>query len=169
MGKRGGIWVSAILYVAMGVVLLTIILAAGLPAIQKMKDSYTAKQTKDLMLRLDDNIRTVFHEGPSSQRTVSLNIGRGEFIIDEEDDLILWNVESSAIISEIGVPVTEGNLQVLTSELGIKDKYRVDLQLNYSVVGLNLTYEGPQKLSGNSKFSILNKGGDPINIAITQL
>ncbi|MBS3172364.1 hypothetical protein J4438_02180, partial [Candidatus Woesearchaeota archaeon] len=64
MKKKGDVWVSAILYTALGVVLLTIILAAGLPAIQKMKDSYTSKQTKELMLVLDKNIKTVYHEGP---------------------------------------------------------------------------------------------------------
>ncbi|MCD4759711.1 hypothetical protein K8R33_02395 [archaeon] len=169
MKKDGGIWVSAILYIAMGVVLLTVVLAAGLPAINKMKDSYTSRQTKDLMITLDNNIRNVFHEGPGSQRIVSINIGRGDFIINEGSDEITWELESSAIISEIGQTVNEGNLKILTQKTGVKDKYEIYLTLDYDAIGLDIVYTGPQKLSGDHKFSILNKGEDPIQIAITQL
>ncbi len=169
MEKRGAIWVSAILYMALGIVILVIVLAAGLPAINKMKDSYTAKQTKDLMIKLDDNIRAVFHEGVSSQRIVDLKIGRGIFIINETSDQITWELESSAIISEIGQQIDEGNLQILTEETGIKNKYKIILNLNYTEANLNLSYSGPSKISGETKFSISNKGGDPITIGITQL
>lgn len=169
MKKKGGIWVSAVLYIAMSVVLLTIILAAGLPALQKMKDSYTVRQTKDLMITLDNNIRNVNHEGPSSQRVVNIDIGRGEFVINPDLDNIEWSLESSAILSEIGEVINEGNLQILTQETGVKDKYNVILTLNYVLANIDITYEGPQKLSGDAKLSMLNKGGSPTNIAITQL
>ncbi len=169
MNSRGGIWISAILYFAMGVILLTIILAAGLPAITKMKDSYNVRQTKDLMVTLDGNIRTIYHEGPGSQRTVSIKIGRGDFKIEEDGEYILWSIESSAIISEIDVPVQEGNLQVLTTSTGVKEKYDVRLILNYTDLGLNLTYGGPEKIVGDAKLSLLNGGEDPIKIIIAQL
>ena len=169
MNSKGGIWVSAVLYFAMGVVLLTIVLAAGLPAITKMKDSYTVRQTKDLMITLDSNIRTIYHEGPGSQRTVSINVGRGDFYIDEDDESIKWDIQSSAIISEIDQAIQEGSLQILTSSTGIKDKYSVSLILNYTDLGLNLSYGGPNKLGGNTKLSLLNAGEDPIKIVISQL
>jgi hypothetical protein len=169
MNSRGGIWVSAILYFAMGVILLTIILAAGLPAISKMKDSYTVRQTKDLMITLDSNIRTIYHEGPGSQRTVKINLGRGEFFIKEDEDYIQWDIQSSAIISEVDVPIQEGSLQILTSSSGVDDNYGVSLILNYTELGLNLTFGGPEKILGNAEFSLLNGGGDPTQIIITQL
>lgn len=169
MNSKGGIWISAILYFAMGVVLLTIILAAGLPTITKMKDSYTVRQTKDLMITLDDNIRTISHEGPGSQRTVTIDIGRGDFVIDEASETIVWDIQSSAILSEIDVPVREGNLQLLTSSTGVQDKYTVTLTLNYQIIGMNITYGGPKKLSGEADLSLLNEGGDPTNIVISQL
>ena len=169
MNSKGGIWISAILYFAMGVILLTIILAAGLPTITKMKDSYTVRQTKDLMITLDDNIRTIAHEGPGSQRTVTIDIGRGDFVIDPDNDLIIWDIQSSAILSEIDVTVREGNLELLTSSTGVKDKYAVTLTLDYQVIGMNLTYGGPKKLSGEADLALLNEGGNPTNIVISQL
>jgi len=169
MKKRGEIWVSAILYTAMGVVILSLVLAAGLPAIKKMKDSYTARQTKNVMTSLDNNIREVYHDGPGSQRTVQIKIGRGDFVIDKDSDVIWWTLESSAIISELDEVVNEGNLQILTEPTGVKDKYKISLKLNYTTIPLDLNFTGPQKISGDSTLSILNKGGNPILIGITQL
>ena len=169
MKKRGGIWISAILYMAMGIVILSIILAVGLPAINKMKDSYNVRQTKELMIGLDDNIRNVYHEGPGSQRIVNLEIGRGDFVINPDLDIVTWEIESSAILSELNVPVKEGNLEILTNTTNVEGKYGVKLTLDYLISDLNITYDGPQELSGSTKLSILNKGGEPVIIAITQI
>lgn len=170
MRKKGDVWVSAILYTALGVVLLTIILAAGLPAIQKMKDTYTARQTKDLMLTLDKNIKTVYHEGPGSQRTITLDIGRGDFVIDSFLETITFSFQSSALISEIDAPVEEGDLEILTTNSGVKGKYNVELKLDYLDSGLELNYTGPEIVSGKTSLLIFNKGGvGNITIGLTQL
>nr|MBA4404849.1 hypothetical protein [Nanoarchaeum sp.] len=170
MKKKGDVWVSAILYTALGVVLLTIILAAGLPVIQKMKDSYTAKHTKELMLVLDSNVKTVYHEGPGSQRAISLDIGRGEFVIDGTNEVIKFNFESSALISEVDSVVEEGNLQILSKNSGVKGKYDIELMLNYSGSGLELNYTGPQIISGKSDLFLFNQGGtENITIGISQI
>jgi len=169
MYKKGDIWISAILYFALGVILLSIILAAGLPAITKMKDDFTVKQTKDLMINLDGSIRTVYHEGPGSQRIVSLDIGRGDFFIKEDLEVIEWSIESSALISEVGVEIQEGNLFILTEDSAVSGKYLVNLKLNYTDVNLNLSYSGPERLSGEVGLSIANGGESPINVVMTQL
>jgi hypothetical protein len=169
MYKKGDIWISAILYFALGVVLLSIILAAGLPAINRMKDDFTVKQTKDLMINLDGNIRTVYHEGPGSQRIVNLDIGRGEFLIKEDQEVVEWSIESSALISEVGIEIQEGNLFILTEESHVSEKYIVNLKLNYTGVDINLTYGGPEKLFGEVGLSITNGGESPIKVVMTQL
>lgn len=169
MYKKGDIWISAILYFALGVILLTIILAAGLPAINRMKDDFTVKQTQDLMINLDGDIRTVYHEGPGSQRIVNLNIGRGEFLVIEDDEVIEWSIESSALISEVGIPIQEGNLFILTEKSAVSGKYIVNLKLNYTDANLNLSYSGPEKLSGEIGLSIANGGENPIKVVLTQL
>ena len=38
MNKKGDIWVSAILYFGLGIIVIAILLAAGLPVINKLKD-----------------------------------------------------------------------------------------------------------------------------------
>ena len=59
MNKNGDVWISAVIYIGLGIVLLSIILAAGLPVIDRMRDTYTAKQTKEIMLTVDQNINII--------------------------------------------------------------------------------------------------------------
>ncbi len=74
INKKGDVWVSAVLYIALGMVIITIVLAAGLPLVTKMKDKNTVAQTKRVMLSIDDNLKEVATEGPGSRRVIPLEI-----------------------------------------------------------------------------------------------
>jgi len=169
MKKRGAIWISAVLYMGLGIMVLSMVLAVGLPAVQKMKDRYTIKETKNLMLVFDENIRTIYQEGPGSQRVVDLKIGRGTFEIDEDNEKVSWYLQTKVPASQAGETATEGNLEIITETTPIKDQYGVTLSLDFSLF-LNITFEGDQDIiSGNTKLSVLNKGGDPIEINIARV
>tara|TARA_Y100000310_G_scaffold283394_1_gene305323 strand:+ start:665 stop:1183 length:519 start_codon:yes stop_codon:yes gene_type:complete len=158
MKKRGAIWISAVLYMGLGIMILSMVLAVGLPAVQKMKDRYTIKETKNLMLVFDENIRTVYQEGPGSQRVIDLKIGRGTFEVDETSDLISWSLQTKVPASQPEVPVTEGNLEILTTSTPVQDQYGVTITLDYDNF-LDIIFEGDQNIiSGNTKLSMLNKG-----------
>lgn len=131
--KRGDIWISAVLYIGISIVVLVLILAASTPLINKARDENTVTQTKQVMLELDKNIRTVISEGAGSQRVFSLEIGRGKMFIDQLDDSISWSLETNVLISEPGVAIDIGNLQLLTNEVG-KDDYLVTLKLDYGEI-----------------------------------
>jgi len=164
MNKRGGIWISAVLYIALGIILISMILAAGLPTIQKMKDRYTIRQTKDLMLILDENIRNVNHEGPGSQRVVKLKIGRGLLEIDNEDETIIWSLNTKVPASEPSseddpISAFEGNLVIQTRKTSVEKQYNVNLILNYlDEVNIELGDNTQSTLSGTFRLSILNMG-----------
>ncbi len=131
--KKAQIWVSAILYLAMGVIILTIILATSLPVIKQLKDKNTVVQTKNLMSDLDQNIRAVYSEGPGSRRPLKLTIGSGNFIIDSNNDEIKWTFESSYIESEPNIgEFQEGKLYISTQSTGVEDVYLITLRLDYS-------------------------------------
>ncbi|MFH1376972.1 MAG: hypothetical protein ABIH25_05040 [Candidatus Woesearchaeota archaeon] len=164
MNKRGDIWISAVLYMALGIVVLTIVLAAGLPVVNKMKDRQTLTQTKNVMNTLDQNIRTVYNEGPSSKRTVEVKIGRGEFKIIADTEEIQWSMDTKALLStpcelgEVCTPINEGNLQILTQAKTVKGEYTVTITLDYSE-NIDLNYTSSQSIiSGTNKISILNTG-----------
>ena len=81
MIKKGDIWISAVLYMGLGIIILTIILSAGLPVINRIRDKNLAIDTKESMFTIDKNIREVYNEGPGSQRPLILEIKKGDFNI----------------------------------------------------------------------------------------
>ena len=70
--KKADIWISAALYFGLGIIVITIILSAGLPLINRLKDKNTVIETKDVMFKLDTAIREVIRNGPGEQRSLSL-------------------------------------------------------------------------------------------------
>jgi type II secretory pathway pseudopilin PulG len=161
MNKNGDVWISAVIYIGLGIVLLSIILAAGLPVIDRMRDTYTAKQTKEIMLTVDQNIRSVYNQGPGAQTQVKLRINKGEFIIDQDNEIISWSTRTKAILSEPNIVVNEGNLQIETSDSPQKGEYILTLSLSYSEA--DLTYDGGI-LKGTNILVITNKGNGEIKL-----
>src|SRR3990167_9519809 len=88
--KKGDIWISAVLYFGLGIVVLSLILAAGLPVINKLRDKNIIIQTKDIMFSLDNLIRDVARSGAGEQRAVNLDIKKGQFLINNNHDTINW-------------------------------------------------------------------------------
>jgi type II secretory pathway pseudopilin PulG len=162
MQKRGDIWISAVIYIALGIVILTIVLAVGLPTISKMKDTYTAKQTKEIMLTLDSNVRSVYNQGPGAQTQVKLKIGKGELNVNSADDKISWTTRTKALLSEPDVPVQEGNLIIFTESSAQKGEYDLYLTLDYSQI--DIVYSEGTTIKGTTLLSITNAGGGEIKL-----
>ena len=168
MNKKADIWISAILYFALGIIILTLVLAATLPVIEQLKDKNIIIQTKNLMSDLDENLRSIYREGPGSQRTLELTIKKGNFKIDDTNNLITFNLESKFQESEINTTINSGYLTILTTETPQKDIYNVKLELNYSTT-LNLASNISQ-ISGSNIFLLKNIGGTTIpTIKITEI
>ena len=172
MNKKGDIWISAVLYMALGVIILTIVLATSLPVINKLKDKNTVVQTKNLMSDLDQNIRALYTEGPGSQRPIEISINRGTFVIDDANDkeTITWTLEDSRYIEvEPEATIEEGHLKISTEITPQEGRYKVVIQLDYlNFIDLQNTL--PQ-IEGAQSFLMINEGGagDIPNIAINEL
>ena len=132
MKKKSQIWVEASIYLALGIIILTLVIGAGVPVINKLRDKNTVIQTKELMSTLDNNIREVVNEGPGSRRQVRLFVRRGEFTIDELNEGIQWEITTKALLSEPGIEIPEANLVILTKKTPVKDEYETKLWLNYT-------------------------------------
>jgi len=161
--KRGDIWVSAVLYIALGIVAISLILAAAIPAINNMKDRNTVVQTKELLYSLDKSIRDVSSEGPGSQRDLSpLVIKAGKMYVDENgDNKIKWSMETKAFILEPDVKIKEGSVSILLENTNIEGRYLVTLELDYKdVAKIFLDEESKLRnpLSGQYSLIIRNTG-----------
>lgn len=166
MNTKGDIWVAAVLYMALGVIAITVILGAGLPLIEKMKDRNTVAQTKDLMQVLDETIRRVASEGPGSQRQLSPFVVKvGELTIDEIDaaeqeaDSIYWTSKTKALIMEPGIKKKEGNMEVSLELTNIQDEYDIKLRLDYAeFLDVDLVSDFGNPFSGDFSLLIRNTG-----------
>ena len=157
--KRGDIWISAVLYMALGIIAISLILTAGLPLIEKAKDRNTVIQTKNLMFTLDEKIKTVANEGPGSQRELNpFIINSGKLIIDENNDRITWTMETKARLSEPNILIEEGSLNMLLNKTFVKDKFNINLFLNYNDIDLKLNSPFGNPFTGKYKTVIKHTG-----------
>ncbi len=156
--KKGDIWISAVLYFGLGIVVIAIILAAATPVINRLRDKNIILQTKDVFQVLDSNIREVGREGPGSQRPLTIDIRKGEFKIDNKNDQITWLYNSKALVSEVGAPILEGNLKIVSAEQGPSNTYPTTLSLDYAS-GVYLNYKSQTAtITGSAALVIRNIG-----------
>lgn len=170
MKKKGDIWISAAIYFGLGVVVITLILTAGMPVINTLRDKNTWIQTKNIMFKLDNNIREVIRGGAGEQRYIEMEINKGEFRINSEGDSINWSMNSKALVSDPGFPIEEGSLNIITEKSNVKGEYIIKMGLDYSKIA-DIKYTSMQQtFKGLNQLIIKNNGltsDDRINVTIT--
>jgi len=109
--RRGQIWVSAVLYILITVIAVTILLEAGTPIINNLRDRTAFSKTTDAMLMLDKYITDVSEGGPGSQRVVPIDISKGNLYV--KDSIFGWKFETSSKLVEPRSKINMGNLIIL--------------------------------------------------------
>lgn len=157
MKKRGQIWISAVLYIALGIILITLILSAGLPLIDKMKDRNTISQTKTLMYSIDTNIKQVTKEGPGSKRYLTIAVDEGQLNI--ENNKITWIKETKFKLIEPDIEFEEGPINILLEKTETEGEYLMNLELDYSnIAKIQLESQFNNPFKGKYGFSIEHSG-----------
>ncbi|MCK5149356.1 hypothetical protein KAJ87_00325 [Candidatus Pacearchaeota archaeon] len=164
MNKKGQIWVETVIYTLIAFAMIGLVLAYAKPKIEEFQDKAIIEQSISMIKDIDS---TILHMGgPGNQRILGPTIKKGNLIIDGENDLIYFEIESKHVYSEPGIPISDGNLIIYTQPKG-----------NFNLVNItrdygekyNITYQLEDKLktiteSPNPyKLTIINKGGD-INV-----
>lgn len=154
MKKKGDIWISAVLYIGLGVLALTLILSAGMPLVEKLKDKNVITQTKNLFFIVDENIRGVTNEGPGSKRFLDpFEIGKGEVYIEE--NRIRWQMKTPVKLYQEGIIFPEGALSLAQNETLIVDEYLMNIYADYdNIAKLRLVSEYASPFQGIYSLSI---------------
>ena len=152
--KRGQIWIETVLYTLIGIVIIGIVLAVAKPKVDRIKDDLVIEQAIEAFGNIDKKIYEV-QVAAGNRRIVDLKIGKGELIVDMENDKISWLIDSSFEYSEVGVLVPLGNLNVTTTGAG---PWQVVLERDY---GVDIRYNNENK--GVMKF---DSAPIPYNLAI---
>ena len=109
--KRAEIWISAVIYVLVTVVILVLVLEAGIPLINGMREKAAYSRAKETLSSLDKQIEEVAREGQGSQRVISLEVAKGE--VSVQGQKLRWKLETDSKILEPRTKVDLGNLKVL--------------------------------------------------------
>ncbi|MEK6937203.1 MAG: hypothetical protein AABW58_03980 [Nanoarchaeota archaeon] len=176
--KKGQIWISAVLYIALGVVAITIVLSAGVPVINKMKDKNTIIQTRDILLSLDNVIREVRDEGTGSRRVISpFTIKGGNMFFKDDENKIVWDMKTKVVFvqpctkinsdrkgcEDDKLLIKEGPVELYETKTIVEEEYVMHLELNFNDVAFLVVKEGIGKnapLLGKYNLKIENKGID---------
>jgi len=161
MKKKSQIWVSAVLYIALGLVIITLILSAGVPMINKIRDKNTITQSKKLMFDIHENIEAVINEAKGSARFLSpVDINSGELVINDVDDRVEWSMLTKNEFMVNDTVFTEGDLYLLLENTATEGEYEMNLYLDYSARDVNLSLVGEygNPFQGKYSFSIKNMG-----------
>ena len=132
--KKGQVWIETVIYTLIGLAVIGILLAVAMPKINSMKDKIAIEKSIESLDLINDKINAV-RNAPGNRREVSLDISKGKFIIDSENDKLIWEIPSTYQYSESGIEVTNGNLKILTTEsnpwtVKIWTSYTVDITFN---------------------------------------
>lgn len=158
--KRGAIWISAVLYVAVGVIVLSLLLSALLPLIEKIKDRNTFIQTKELFFTLDKTITTTAQEGPGSQRSLTpLTIAKGMLIVNDSTDTLIWEMKTRADVLSPGAMIQEGPLNLTAIASPVQGEYTLRILLSYAgIYNVSVQSSVPQPYQGKYTLVVRHTG-----------
>ena len=130
--KKGSVWVSAVLYLALGLVLIGLVIGLALPIVNRISDRNVLAQTKSVMIEMDRGIREVVDEGPGSRRYFSsVSIKKGQISVDEINDVITWTYDTNSKVIEPDTPLSEGSLNVLLKQKPVKGEYTMTITMDF--------------------------------------
>ncbi len=114
--RKGSIWVSAVIYVLVGIVVLAIVIEGGVPLIKSLQERSNVNRARNTFSALDQQIVDVAKEGQGSQRVIPLEISEGTVRV--EDGKLRWKIETNSKVLEPRTRVELGNL-VIASDVDV--------------------------------------------------
>lgn len=108
--RKSQIWIEAVLYILMTAIIMVVVLEAGIPILDKMKDKSIFIQTRDNFVSLSQHIEEVSNAGPGSQRLVPIEIKKGYLKVDNEK--VKWYMDTKAEIIAPMSKISLGNVKI---------------------------------------------------------
>jgi hypothetical protein len=108
--RKSQIWISAVLYVLIISVIMVIVLEAGVPIMNNLRDKSVFVQTRDNFINLDMHIKEIGSAGPGSQRVVPIEIKKGELALANSQ--LEWTMDTKASIIQPRTSLSLGNVRI---------------------------------------------------------
>ena len=118
--------ISAIVFIAITLSVVAIVYQTGMPLIEKMQQAAALERMSSGFSEIDALIQDVAREGNGSRRTLDLRVDMGRQLVDAQNDMLFWRLDTENMIL---VPRTAdffGNM-IVGSNLG-SSAYEEDYQ-----------------------------------------
>ncbi len=140
INKKGDVWVSTVIYIAISIIVLTIVLLAAMPVISKLKDRNIAIQTKNILTQVDKNIRELVSSGPGAKRVLSpVIIDAGILNFDIDNSVINWTLKTTDASAESDILRQEGSVFIIlhprvAGGAIVEGEYEISQYLSYNEI-----------------------------------
>ena len=151
--KGISVLVGATLIIVITISAIFIALNSGQPAVDRTREILVMQEGKGVLLDFDNAIKSVLSQGNMSARHLQFRIIEGFLVVDEDNDIISFSMESKAQIVGDGVSKIEEGINV-TGGTGI-----IYLNLSYTNVDIINSFELGK---GNREVTIRNEGYDQV-------
>lgn len=153
--KRGAIWVSAVIYVLVGIIVLTVVIEAGIPFIKSLQERSNVNRARNTLSGIDQQIQDTAKEGQGSQRVIPLDVSEGT--VKVEDNKLRWKIETSSKVLEPRTRIELGNL-VIASDVDVSaaDQSGFHIVQNSRILANFTMFGSKTNFSGINTSSLLN-------------
>ena len=176
---------SAILYILIATVAMVIILQAGIPLLNKMKDRTTYTKIKDTMQGLDQQIEDIASEGSGSQRVIPIEVRGGN--VKVEGEKLTWQLETKTAVIEPRSKMDFGNLDIYSNIDVSNEETNYSYILENSRIKVNISKfdneeittseiineivfkENSEVITGGFEFSLTGCSGSDQGFATTEM
>ncbi|MFH0889970.1 MAG: hypothetical protein V1836_02385 [Candidatus Aenigmatarchaeota archaeon] len=104
--------IAGVIYTALVVTTVTLVITLGLPQLDRVTESTLYLNVREGMTNLDKAIQTVASEGRGSVRIIPLEIRNGALAIDQINDMVRYEMETTSEIVSPKTAVKFGNLVI---------------------------------------------------------
>ena len=140
MNKQSQVWISAVLYILVSVLIMVLVLEALTPVIDDIKDKSVFTRMEDAFLSINQQIREVGLEGRGSQRIIPIEVHKGTLTV--ADNALRWEMDTPADILEPRTQNEIGNVLVTSNAEVTATEYNNSFVLENSIIKVNFTKLG---------------------------
>jgi hypothetical protein len=160
--KKGDVWISAVLYTAIMIAIISILLLSINPKIEEYRDRVTINYMIQALNSLDTTIQEV-NDVMGNKRNFEIKISKGHISVLPKEEIIKYSITTNFEFSQPDQIIKVDKVNLKTEKE--KGKVLVELWLNYSNTIINITTS--QDSEGNE--ITITPGPKPYKIWIENL
>jgi hypothetical protein len=151
--KGVSVIIASALIIVISVTAAFLALQYGTPALDRTKEIILMQEAKETLVIIDNAVTSVIEEGQGSTRNLRVTVSNGYYLIDTENEEVVFTMDTFAQIVGENVSKIENGINVT----GRPGKVYLYLSLAFNVTG------GGEFGRGNYNMIIRNEGYDSIN------